>query len=368
MLRGLAQQHAVTLLSFTETPQLAPDLTGLTNICAEVQCIPWKPFAPQSQRALLGFFSPTPRAYVDMFSSEMKSAIETQLNRHHYDAVVASQVDMAAYSQYFQGVPALFEEAEVGMLYEKFIQAKTLRQRLRAGLTWLKHRRYLASLLCNFRACTVVSEQEKHLMAHVAAGGQAIEVVPNGVDLASYDPMGHELQPNTLIFTGSFNYFPNHEAMVWFTGEVLPLIQAEVPEAQLMVTGDTGGRTLPSANHVTLTGFVDDVRTLVARSWVSVAPIHTGGGTRLKILEAMALGTPVVATTKGAEGLDIQPGKHLLVANSAEEFAQMVLRLLKEPDLRHHLIENAYQLVSTRYDWAVLMPRFLNVVEGIAKQ
>jgi sugar transferase (PEP-CTERM/EpsH1 system associated) len=367
LLRGLAQRHTVTLLSFTEATQQAPDLSGLTNLCAEVQAIPWKPFAPQSQRALLGFFSSTPRAYVDMFSNEMQAAIAAQLTNHHYDAIVASQVDMAAYSQYFRGIPALFEEAEVGVLYEKFVQAKRVRQRLRAGLTWLKHRRYLATLLRNFQACTVVSDQEKQLMRRAVAGSQTIEVVPNGVDLASYGKRGHELQPNTLIFTGSFNYVPNHEAMVWFTGQVLPRIQAEVPDAQLVVTGDTGGRTLPEAKHVTLTGFVDDVRALVARSWVSVAPIHTGGGTRLKILEAMALGTPVVATAKGAEGLDVQPGTHLLVANSAEEFAQMVLRLLKEPDLRHQLVENAYQLVSTRYDWSVLMPRFLNVVEGIAR-
>ncbi len=357
----------MTLLSFTEATQLTPDLSGLTPLCREVQCIPWKPFAPQSQRALLGFFSSTPRAYVDMFSNEMKSAIEAQLTRQHHDVIVASQVDMAAYSPYFHGVPALFEEAEVGVLYEKFVQARTLRQRLRAGLTWLKHRRYLAALLRNFQACTVVSEQEKQLMTRAVAGNQTIEVVPNGVDLASYGKPGSELQPNTLIFTGSFNYFPNHEAMVWFTGQVLPRIQSEIPDAQLLVTGDPGGRTLPPAKHVTLTGFVDDVRSLVARSWVSVAPILTGGGTRLKILEAMALGTPVVATAKGAEGLDVQPGKHLLVANSAEEFAQMVLRLLKEPDLRCQLADNAYQLVSTRYDWSVLMPRFLDVVEGIAR-
>jgi glycosyltransferase involved in cell wall biosynthesis len=117
---------------------------------------------------------------------------------------------------------------------------------------------------------------------------------------------------------------------------------------------------------VTLTGFVDDVRPLIAQSWISVVPLHTGGGTRLKILEAMALGTPVVATSKGAEGLDVQSGRHLLIADTPEAFAQSAIRLLKEPELRRQLAKSAYQLIREKYDWAVVIPRFLALTERVA--
>jgi glycosyltransferase involved in cell wall biosynthesis len=117
---------------------------------------------------------------------------------------------------------------------------------------------------------------------------------------------------------------------------------------------------------VILAGYVENVRSLIARSWVSIAPLFNGGGTRLKILEAMALGTPVVATTKGAEGLDLQSEEHLLIADTPEAFAQQILRLLNGPSLRNRPAENAYPLIREKYDWAIVMPRFLNLVETIS--
>jgi glycosyltransferase involved in cell wall biosynthesis len=237
---------------------------------------------------------------------------------------------------------------------------------LRYGLTWGKHRRYLVSLLRNFRTCTVVSERERQLLVQAVPGYRATEVIPNCVDLASYAGIQEEPQPNTCIFTGSFTYFPNYEAMLWFLREVYPHIQAQVPEVHLSITGNHAGLPLPPATGVTLTGFVDDVRPLIARSWASIVPLHTGGGTRLKILEAMALKTPVVATTKGAEGLDVQPGKHLMIADTPQDLAHSIVRLFKEPELHRQIAENAYRLVSEKYHWEAIMPRFLELVEQTA--
>jgi glycosyltransferase involved in cell wall biosynthesis len=139
-----------------------------------------------------------------------------------------------------------------------------------------------------------------------------------------------------------------------------------VPGVGLTITGDHAGLPLPCTNHVSLAGVVDDVRPLIASASVSLAPIRVGGGTRLKILEAMALRAPVVATSKGAEGLDVRDGEHLLIADTPEAFADATIRLLKEPGLRERLADNAYQLVREHYDWAVVMPRFLHLVERVA--
>lgn len=372
LLRALADTFAVTLISFNDQPEKAADTSGLEAICEAVQVIPWQPYNPESRRARRGFFSPAPRFLIDTFSPAMQACIEQTLRSAPFTApftaVVASQIDMAAYRPYFRHLPALFEEAEVGTLYEQMAQAGSLKQRLRYGLTWAKHRRYLARLLADFQICTVVSAPEKTLLATAVAPRTAIEVIPNCIQLDDYTAVTETAVPHSLIFTGAFTYQPNHEAMVWFLEEVFPLVRAQLPEVRLTITGNHAHKPLPAGENVTLAGFVPDVRPLIARSWASLVPIWTGGGTRLKILEAMALRTPVIATSKGAEGLRVENGTHLLLADDAAGFATAVLRLLQDAALRQHLAENALALVRTQYNWPVVAPRFLELVEHLAQE
>jgi glycosyltransferase involved in cell wall biosynthesis len=181
----------------------------------------------------------------------------------------------------------------------------------------------------------------------------------------SYRPFLRSPQPDSLIYTGSFTYAPNYEAMAWFVGEALPLVQTAVPSATLTITGNPGERPLPPAKHVQHVGFVDDVRPLVAGSWISLAPLQTGGGTRLKILEAMALKTAVVATSKGAEGLDAADGVHLLIADSPQAFAEATITLLQDAELRQRLAENASHFVNEQYDWTAVSPKLLSLIDEI---
>jgi glycosyltransferase involved in cell wall biosynthesis len=304
---------------------------------------------------------------MDTFSPEMANKISEILSTGKYDLVIASQFMMASYHAYFEQVPSIFEEVEVGVLYEQLVQAKSFGQRLRYGLTWAKYRRYLAHLVDRFAACTVVSDQEQRMLRDAVIGDyQPVEIVPNCVDVASYSDVLEGPQANTLIYTGSFTYFANYQAASWFLNQVYPIVQAQVPDVHLTITGNHEDRPIPPAANVTLTGFVDDVRPYVASSWISLAPIWIGGGTRLKILEAMALRTPVVSTSKGIEGLDAKHEKHILVADTPEYFAEAVIRLLQDPGLRQRLTDYAYDLVLERYDWAVVMPRFLSLVERTA--
>lgn len=366
LLRGLAQRHTVSLVSFTE-PSEPPDLAGLCALCAQVQTVDRQPFQPDRLRARLGFLSPVPRSVIDTYAPEMEAAIARAVATRP-DVVIASQFDMAVYHRAFRGLPALLEEIELGVYYDRWTQATTLGRKWRAALTWAKHRRYLAQLLRDFRACTVAAEEERQIVRQHVLGDRALQIVviPNGVDLASYTRAQEAPQPPTLIFTGSFRYFANHEAMVWFVGQVLPRIQTVEPAARLVITGDHAGLPLPPAPNVILTGLLPDVRPWLARAWVSVVPIQQGGGTRLKILEAMAAGVPVVTTTKGAQGLAARHEEHLLIADSADAFAAAVLRLLRDPALRQRLADNARQLVRERYDWSAILPSFLDLVEEVA--
>lgn len=367
LLRALATRHTVTLISFNDQPEIEADVSGLADICQTVYVIPWQAYNPDSRRAKQGFFNTTPRFIVDTFSPEMKECIEQELAHGRTDLIIASQIDMAAYYPYFGSVPALFEEAEVGTLYEQYVHAASLKSRVRYGLTWGKHRHYLGRVLARFQAATVVSAREKELLDTAVPHHTPIAIIPNCINLADYALVPRTPQPNTLIFTGAFTYQPNYEAMVWFVEKVFPLVRAQIPEAHLTITGNHANRRLPTTENVTLTGFVDDVRPCIANAWASLVPIWTGGGTRLKILEAMALGTPVIATSKGAEGLDAVPGKHLLVADAAEQFATAVLQLLQNAALRQTISQNAAEFVTAHYNWPVVAPPFLEVVERAAR-
>ncbi len=193
-------------------------------------------------------------------------------------------------------------------------------------------------------------------------------MIPNCVNMDDYKDIRVEPQSDTLIFTGSFRYYVNYEAMQWFVEEVFPFILEKIPAAKLIITGDHASLPLPSTRNVTLAGYVDDVKSLIASSTAALAPLWSGGGTRLKILEAMALGTPVIATSKGAEGLDAVPGKHLFISDDPREFAEAAICLLQDTELHKQVSATARQFVRENYDWKDMMPIFLSLVGSASGQ
>jgi glycosyltransferase involved in cell wall biosynthesis len=366
LLRGLSRHHEVTLLSFADQPGVSPEAPEIRAVCSKVQVIPWREFDPATARARFGFLSLKPRSVVDTFSPEMAGAITRTLIEGKFDLIIASQLQMAAYYPYFQDVPAVFEELEIGLFHDQAFSVDG-RIRLRQALTWFKLRTYLSRLLDSFQAVTVVSARERDLLArNFPRYRRPVEVIPNCLNMDEYKNVTAEKKANTLIFAGPFKYHANYDAMKWFVGEVFPLILERIPDAHLIITGDHQNLPLPSTNNITLAGYVDDVKSLTASCTMSIAPLLSGGGTRLKILEAMALGTPVVATSKGAEGLDARTGEHLLIADSAGDFAESTVRLLKEAGLRQQLAANSQKIVREKYDWEGIMPAFLRLLAEIS--
>jgi glycosyltransferase involved in cell wall biosynthesis len=365
LLRGLAQAHEVTLYSFTDRPDETTP-SPLLEICHEVVAVPTKSYRPGSRRAILGFLSRRPRVLVDRHAPAMEALVRKAAAADPpFDAIIASQYDMAAYIEYASGIPAIFEELEIGVFRDRVEHAQNPVSRLRHGLTTFKLSRYFRSLLDQFDACTVASPRERELLREMVPSCESVAVVPNGVSLAECESVTPPVVPDQLVYAGSFTYNVNYEAMRWFTGEVLPRIHAVRPGVRLVITGDNAGLPLPYGRNVELPGLVPDVRPVVASSWAGLAPLQTGGGTRLKILESMALGTPVIATSKGAEGLDVASGDHLLIADTPGDFAAATLRLLADQDLRDRLSANARGLVRRTYDWPVILPPFLELVERV---
>jgi polysaccharide biosynthesis protein PslH len=363
LLRGLSRCHEVTLLSFTDRQQNFVNENSSFPFCNEVKTVRWSPFQPKSLRSLMGFLSPKPRSIIDTYSTEMAGLIVQTLNQKRYDLIVASQVDMAVYIDLFNEYPAIFDEVEIGAFHQQTSLAAPPWARARVGLMWWKYQKFISNLVENYRFCTVVSEPEKSLLVRAGIPAEKIHLIPNSIDLDNYRGVTAIPERNSMIFPGSIRFYANHDAMTWFIKEIFPAIVDKIPEAQIKITGDHGDTSLLSHPGVSFTGHLEDVKPVIASSWISLAPIRLGGGTRLKILESMALGTPVVSTTKGAEGLNAVHEKHLLIADTPQQFASQVIRLLLDQNLRQDLAENGVRLVSEQYNWSANLDRFLDLIQ-----
>jgi polysaccharide biosynthesis protein PslH len=372
LLRQLAQAHEVSLLSFTApTDRVDLGTAGAEQICADVRTLPFREFQPTSRRALAGFLSSQPRYLVDTYSEAFAAAVDAHLATRDVDLVMASQLAMMPYALRARGWPLIMEELELSLFRAQPGQADGVVSSARRQLTWLKIAAYLRRTLKAFAACTVVSEGERRNVFDAAPAYRNVHVIPNAVAVQEYAGDFGAREPGSLVFAGALSYAVNYEGLAWMLGSVQPILAAELPSATLRVTGRTEGLDLgrlPAAPGCQFTGYVPDIRPVIARAMVSVVPLLAGGGTRLKILESMALGTPVVSTSKGAEGLDVVHGENILIADSPADFARCTGAVLRDPALWKRLSEGGLALVRARYDWEAVGHELRSVVEQAAAQ
>jgi len=365
LLRQLGRQHEIALLSFVQTDVLIRDgpvsqgeLDAVNSFCRVLGTVPHRHFQPSRPRALLRLFSPLPRSVLETYSPEMEALVRKALHQQPFDLIIASEIgpgiSTPIYVLKVNTIPCVIEDLELSMIRNKILAEDGWAGRMRHRLTWWKQRRYASHLLRQVEGCTVASYEERALLQSIAPRFESFAVVPNGVDLEAYEGDWGPPEPDALIFPGALTYQANFDAMAFFIGSIFPRIRAQRPGATLHITGRTDGvplHRLPAGDGVVFTGYLKDVRPAVAQACVCVVPLLTGGGTRLKILEAMALGTPVVSTSRGAEGLEVTPGEEILVADEPAKFAEAVLHLLGDEALRTRLATNGRRLVRGRYGW-----------------
>jgi glycosyltransferase involved in cell wall biosynthesis len=368
LLRALSTTHHVTLVAFC--PEGEDVSSKLDDDLTKVQVTPVRvdPFRYVNALPLLKYASPIP--LMCWPSPEMRRTIAKIAREKHFDAVVACQPPAGRYALGLPQIPRVFEidTALSFQMKERYHHEQRQVARWRAWFSWQKAERYERALARQYQVLTVSGPME---LEYLSAFAPCTELIPNGVDCNRNRPGLATVKPNTLIYAGALTYSANYDAMQYFLAEIYPLIKRHVPDVTLTITGSTRGvdRTgLQLDDSVRLPGNVDDVRPLIAANAVCVVPIRQGSGTRLKILEAMALGVPVVSTGKGAEGLDVQHGEHLLLADDPQTFAQHILALLRDPALGQRLSARARYLVEQHYDWSFIGQRFLRLVEDVANR
>jgi glycosyltransferase involved in cell wall biosynthesis len=302
----------------------------------------------------------------------MEKLVRKKQGEESFDAVVAFAIGpsggIASYVQEMRGMPRVVEDLELTIIKDRIDIQPHWYQQLRLRLTWWKLRNYTTRLLRDIDGYTVASVKERDLLLSILPNCQLQAVIPNGVDLALYNGDFGPTEPDSLVFPGALTYEANLGAIKLFLAKVFPIVKTRCPGVKLYITGRTDGvrlQDLPSHNGVVLTGYLDDIRPRVSCSSVCVVPMTVGGGTRLKVLEAMALGTPVVSTNKGAEGLEVAAEQNILIADEPTEFANAILRLLDDPALRAKLAANGQKLVHEQYSWERIgedLDRFLHQV------
>jgi len=369
LLKGLAENHKITLISFTQQAPSHEDLQQVRELCEPIYTFPFKEFNANSFKSILGFFSPTPRSVKDTHSPAMARQVLDTCQQQNFDLVLASEMGAVPYALLAHGSFRVWDDVELASFRDQFLKQRNPLFRLRYALTWWKICGYVRRTLSSFDGCTVVSEQERAILTEVVPTYRKVELVPNGVDLDSKSGDFGPSERDTLIYPGSLTYDANLDAMEFFLEKIFPLIRSSHPSAELKITGNHEGVPLnPSFSEegVNLTGYLKNIKEAVAESWVCVVPLRKGAGTRLKILEAMALGTPVVSTKKGAEGIDVTHEKNILIADEPRLFADAVNRLLEDEQLRQQLSLNGRRLVEERYGWDQCAARLVGFVEGIA--
>ena len=373
LLKTLARRHEVVLVSHVRQGDDAGS-REIRELCAALDTVSWPDYAPARGRALLGLAAPEPRSLVDTYSPRMETLVRKWGQKQAWDVVVASTTDVGRYALYAPARAKVLEEHNfwTRVMHEQYARQTHWALRARYWLTWWKYRQYESRLYPHFDACTMVSETDAGAVRRMLPA-LPVHVVPNGADCEYYAGRAYTPERDTLVFNGSLTFSANLDAVQYLLADIWPQIRAGRPAARLKITGraDAGAaQTLPLDGTVQLTGYLDDIRPAIGNSWACLVPIRTGGGTRLKILEAMACGTPVVATGKGAEGLDVTPGENILLADRPADFAARTVELLNDAELRARLATNARRLVRAKYDWDTIGMRFekllCDLVQGAA--
>ena len=373
MLRALKRGHHVTYLTLDDGAAPEDAAARAEEYCHELVRVPHRTrekfsagFYAELARNL---FSPLPYFVKKYESDEMRREVAARARSGAFDVLVCDFLNPAVNVPPGLRLPTvLFEHNVEAVIWRRHYEVQThpLKKAYLYG-QWRKAFSYERAACRRFDAVVTVSRDDAETIRR-DYGVREVSDVPTGVDTDFFRPSGDvATEPHGLVFTGSMDWLPNEDAIQFFTRDILPLVRARVPDVKLTVVGRKPYESLQELSRrdpsVVVTGRVEDVRPYMERSAVYVVPIRVGGGTRLKIYEAMAMGRPVVSTTVGAEGLPLRDGEDLLLADTPRAFADAVTRLLRDEGFARELGARGAATVRERFGWGAAAAAFAAACE-----
>ncbi|MDO9583011.1 MAG: glycosyltransferase [Desulfomicrobium sp.] len=347
----------VDLLSYCQPEQEPGDFPELQALCRQLHLVPrTKAYSPMD--LLRGLVLSTPFHVHNYHLQAMVDAVQEMATGQAYDLVQIEDVVMAQYV-----VPAMdnslrildMHNVESALLRRYAEKDGNLFKKIYARLTAAKLEGYERDVAGKFHKVLVCSVQDRGLLQDKTMS-TPIQVTPNGVDCDYFQPLPMDPASKDLVFVGSMDYHANISGVLFFVHNILPLIHQKYPETHFTIVGKNPPEAIRrlTGERVAVTGMVPDVRPYLARARVVVVPLLVGGGTRLKILEAMACGKAIVSTPMGAEGISAKDSQHFCLADTAHEFAQVTIQLLQEPALCQRIGTAAATFVTERFDWRLI--------------
>ncbi len=391
LIANLAADFEVHLLCFRQENDNPPSNSPLVRFCTVAESTP-APTRSLANRAVTTLTAPAPDMALRLASKTFQAQLGMLLERYRYDLIQIEGIEMAPYGLWLVQHP-LWRSAQqkenrpeipIGrprLVFDDHNAEYVLQQRawetdsravrrLHAAaysfIQWNKLQRYERTVCQRADRVIAVSDADRQALLRLDPTLK-ITVVPNGVDLDYYaayqrarDPLAPDYGPHALIFTGKMDFRPNVDAVIWFAHEVLPLVRQQTPDARLVVVGKQPHervQALASLPGVTVTGYVPDIRAHIAAAAVYVVPLRMGGGTRLKILEAMAMRSAIVSTRLGCEGFPLEGGQVVAFADEPAAFAESVTALLRDPARRQAMGDAGRQFVDSNYGWGAIVPK-----------
>jgi sugar transferase (PEP-CTERM/EpsH1 system associated) len=374
ILQALAKRHSITLFTFyaaIEDDQHA----ALEKEFDRVELMPLAIPAGRTFREAFSYArylaSPLPYTVSKFCKPEVTQRLLKFVEETHPDVIVCDFVFAADSIPWHVSAPKILFTHNVETAIWKH-HYKLARNPFWKMLSWREYQtmdRFERKCVNRADHVLAVSDNDRDVFSKMIDPSR-ISVIPTGVDVDYFRPSNDQEEPNTIVFSGAMDWMPNEDAIVFFIKAILPRIRQEIPDASLCVVGrdpSSGLRKLgTSVPGVEITGRVDDIRPFVHRAAVYVVPLRIGGGTRLKIFEAMAMGKAVVSTTIGAEGLPVRSGQDILIADDPEDFAKTTVKLLRDPIRRAEIGRAARGLVEQSFSWDAVVQPFEAVLKKLA--
>lgn len=370
LLKKLATKHDITLFSLIKDEAEKEYIPELKKYCKKVRVFKRteKPFTLQN--ILKTATSSFPFLVIRNHAPKTIKAIQKELNDQNYDLIHAETFYMMPHLP-VNNIPTILVEQTIEYLgYESYAKRAPffLRPFLNIDINKIIHWEKYYWELCD--RLIVMSQEDKEFISQEISDPKKIEVVSNGVDAEWFNKKRRELPSNpTILSVGTFKWLPNIEAVNFLVKKVWPKIKEKSKNAQLLIVGNAPTSEILSYEkndaQITVAGRIDDIRDAFKKSHLLVAPVFSGKGTRYKILEAMASGTPVVATTLAVEGLGVKHGTHVMTSNNAQELADLSIQVLNNRDLWQKLSENGKKFVSKNYDWHLISKKLDEIYQDL---
>ena len=369
-IKALSRKHRVTLLCFAGDEAEAEEVQPMSNYVDHLEVV------RLDQRrsylnCLMGLFSRKPLQVHYYRSTAMRKLIRYHLSRRQFDLIFVHLIRMADYINDMNGLPKIMDLTDaISLNYERSAACEPQRRLTAYNLAQRVERRrvreYESSMLRRFDCNVLISPVDRDYLAGFTPVDN-VRVIGPGVNLKYFEYYEGGYDPDTIIFHGKMSTFPNQDAVLYFYERIFPLILQHRPAMRLYFVGIEPGPEIQAMQehpNVTVTGYVPDVRPFIRQAALSICPMRTGAGAKNKVLESMAMGTPVVATPMGVEGIDLVPGRHALIGNNAAELASLILDLAREPRRRRELARNGRMLIEQKYDWGLVFQQVNALVES----